>query len=213
MKLKSIATIINHAFNYVIKTSNQYKIDESHALKHSMEVYNYANKIYKNELNLNPYLDNQKEIIYASAILHDMCDKKYMSEFEGIDNIKKYMSGYMCNNDLNIVGNIISTMSYSKVIKSGFTDLAEYQMAYHIVREADLLASYDVDRAIIYGIYKEDLNYSDSLKRSIDIFENRVFKYISNNLFVTNYSKKEAIKLHIKALDDIQKLKEIILYP
>ena len=41
---------INTAFRLVIELSRQYNIDESHALKHSMEVYGYAKKIMKTEL-------------------------------------------------------------------------------------------------------------------------------------------------------------------
>ena len=39
---------------------------------------------------------------------------------------------------------IVDTMSYNKVITSGFPYHGEYQRAYHIVREADLLAGYDL---------------------------------------------------------------------
>ena len=212
MRLKPIASVISHAFSYVIKTSRMFNIDESHSLKHSMEVYNYANKIYQNELITHPMLEKQKEIIYVSAILHDMCDKKYMSERQGLMMIKKYMLDYMPVSNLDIVTNIISTMSYSKVKANGYPKLDEYQLAYHIVREADLLAAYDVDRTVIYGIYKEGLPYDKSLQRASQLFEMRILKYIDDNLFVTDYSKKEAVKLHIKADIDLENLKKIICY-
>ena len=44
MKLQYVNNILNAAFNYVILTSKNYNIDESHSLKHSIEVFNYANK-------------------------------------------------------------------------------------------------------------------------------------------------------------------------
>ena len=82
----TLINIINHAFNYVLKTSNVLNIDESHGLKHSMDVYNFASKIYENEVINSPYLKEQREIIYVSAILHDMCDKKYITEKIGLED-------------------------------------------------------------------------------------------------------------------------------
>jgi hypothetical protein len=210
MKVMSLINIINQAFNYVLKTSNVLNIDESHGLKHSMDVYNIASKIYENEVINSPYLIEQREIIYVSAILHDMCDKKYITEKKGLDMIKKHMNTCMTNSNLDIVGNIISTMSYSKVKLNGYPDLGEYQLAYHIVREADLLSAYDIDRCIIYGMYKDNINYDEALIRALGLFNNRVLKYRSDNLFVTNYSKKESVKLHLKAVNDMDTLKKIL---
>ena len=36
-----LTTLMNRAFQYVNKTTEIYKIDESHGLKHSMEVFGY----------------------------------------------------------------------------------------------------------------------------------------------------------------------------
>jgi hypothetical protein len=210
MKVMSLINIINHAFNYVVKTSNVLNIDESHGLKHSMDVYNIANKIYENEVINSPYLKEQREIIYVSAILHDMCDKKYITEKTGLDMIKNHMNTCMTSSNLDIVGNIISTMSYSKVKSNGYPDLGDYQLAYHIVREADLLSAYDIDRCIIYGMYKDNINYQEALIRAIILFNKRVLNYRSDELFVTNYSKIESIKLHLKAVNDIDILKKIL---
>ena len=141
MKLQYVNNILNAAFNYVILTSKNYNIDESHSLKHSIEVFNYASKIYDSEINKNILLEKQKEVIQMSAILHDMCDKKYMDEKVGIQNMNNYMKDLMNPTDLRVVSDIISTMSYSKVKKYGYPNLEEYQLAYHIVREADLLSA------------------------------------------------------------------------
>jgi len=206
----SLSYLINHAFNYVIETSNLYKIDESHALKHSMEVFRFAKNIYESEVINNPLLEQQKEIIYISAIGHDMCDKKYMNEKEGVIKYQKYLLDYMKPNDLIILGKIISTMSYSKVQINGFPDLGEYQLAYHIVREADLLAAYDIDRCIMYKMNKDNCEYTEALKEAIHLFDTRVFKMRKDKLFKTNYSKKESLKLHKKALKNVESLKNLI---
>jgi len=208
MKIMSLFNLINHSFNYVTKTCNLLNIDESHGLKHSMDVFHIANKIYDNEVINNSFLKDQQDIIFVAAILHDMCDKKYIEEKIGIEMIKNYMSNSMDNKKLDIVENIISTMSYSKVKKNGYPNLGEYQLAYHIVREADLLSAYDIDRCIIYGMYKDNINYDESLKRAMELFDSRIFKYRSDDLFITDFSKKESLVLHLKAENDIEYLKK-----
>ena len=210
MQILSLIHLINLGFRYVIKTSDYYKIDESHALKHSIEVFNFAKKIYESELIENPYLETQKEIIYMAAIGHDMCDKKYMIEEEGITNYKNFLSDQMKPNDIEIMGKIIETMSYSKVKIHGYPNLNEYQLAYHIVREADLLSAYDIDRCIIYGIYVEKLDYYTALKRAIELFEKRVLTYRSDNLFITKFSQHESLKMHEKAIQELDFLKKNI---
>jgi len=202
--------LINRGFRYVMETCDIHKIDESHALKHSMEVYNFAKKIYESELVKNSYLEEQQEIIYMTAIGHDMCDKKYMNETEGILKYQKYISEYIKPTDVEIIGKIIGTMSYSKVKINGYPDLKEYQLAYHIVREADLLSAYDIDRCVIYGMYVEKLEYDEAVKRAIELFESRVLKYRSDNLFITKYSKKESFKKHNNAKRNLDFLKKTV---
>ena len=205
-----LVNLINHSFKYVIDTSNHFKIDESHALKHSMEVYGFAKRIYESEIKKNPQLEEQREIIYTAAIGHDMCDKKYMDEKEGIERYKHYLTNYMPSNDLDVMGKIIGTMSYSKVKANGYPDLGKYQLAYHIVREADLLAAYDIDRCIMYSMYKESVGYSEGLQRALELFDNRVFRMRQDRLFKTEYSKRESLKLHKKAKKEVDSLKNLL---
>jgi len=209
----SVVNLINIGFKYVVDTSQLYKIDESHAVKHSMEVYRLAKKIYESEVKNNPYLEKQKEIIYMASIGHDMCDKKYMNEKEGILRYQTHLSEYMIPSDLEKMAQIIGTMSYSKVKVNGYPNLGEYQLAYHIVREADLLAAYDIDRCIMYRMYNNSHNnitYSEALVEALDLFDYRVFKMRKDKLFVTNYAKRESLKLHRKALKDVESLSELL---
>jgi HD superfamily phosphodiesterase len=206
MKLTKIVDLLNVAFNYVKITSKTLNIDESHALKHSMETFNYASTIYNNEIKENSFLSQQKDIIFVSSILHDMCDKKYINEELGVKMIKNYMENFMPSQKLNVVIDIITKMSYSKVKVNGYPNLGEYQLAYHIVRESDLLCSYDIDRCIIYGMYIEKLCYSEAVLRAMELFEDRVFKYKEKNLFVTEISKNISSDLELKTIEDIKKL-------
>ena len=198
--------VVNAAFRYVINTSNKHAIDESHAIKHSMDVFHYANKIIKAEFPNNRFLEQQTDIISVSAIVHDMCDKKYVNENAGIIEMDNFMKDYMNLPQREMVSNIVHTMSYSKVKTNGYPNLGAYQLAYHIVREADLLSAYDIERSIIYGMMKQQLSYTDALQRALELFEHRVLKYRSDNLFVTDYSKYESLLLHNKCLSDIEDL-------
>lgn len=202
----TLINLINAGFKYVVETSKLYNIDESHALKHSMEVYGLAKKIYDSEQLKTPHLEQQQSIIFMAAIGHDMCDKKYMDENEGIEKYKNYLSEYMSASELEIMGQIIGTMSYSKVKLNGFPKLGEYQTAYHIVREADLMAAYDIDRCIIYTMYRDNCSYTDALKIAVELFDNRVFRMRQDRLFKTAYSKKESLKMHKKAKKDVEGL-------
>jgi hypothetical protein len=139
-----------------------------------------------------------------------MCDKKYMDEKDGIIRYKNHLSNLMSSSDLEIMGKIIGTMSYSKVKTNGYPDLGEYQLAYDIVREADLLSAYDIDRCIMYSMYKESVEYSEGLKRALELFDNRVFRMRQDHLFKTEYSRRESLKLHKKAKNDVESLKNIL---
>ncbi len=196
-------TIIDKAFELVMILCKKFNIDESHSLKHSMEVYNFALRIYESELPMNSYLEEQKDIIVVAAILHDTIDKKYVVEEDGIEEIRKCLNDVMTPEKLSVIFQIITTMSYSTVKKNGFPLLGDYQLAYHIVREADLLAAYDIDRCIMYSMYKKNENYLKALDTAIVLFEHRVFRHRKDRLFVTNYSKKLSVKLHKKAKKDI----------
>ena len=205
-----LMNLLNRGFKYVVETSKLYNIDESHSLKHSMEVFGYAKKIYDDEVKNNLLLEKQKNIIYMAAIGHDMCDKKYMDEKEGITRYQTYLSNVMLPSELEIMGKIIATMSYSKVKANGYPNLGDYQLAYHIVREADLLAAYDIDRCIIYKMYHDKSDYNVALEDAFNLFDTRVFKMREDGLFKTQFSKNESLTLHIKALKEVNNLKTIL---
>jgi hypothetical protein len=188
----------------------KHSIDESHSLGHSMEVVHYTNRIYTDNVIKYPELHNQAAVIYTAAIIHDMCDKKYLDQKDGIHQINDLLKHKMNYHEIDKVDKIISTMSYSTVKKNGYPDLGNYQMAYHIVREADLLTAYDFDRSIIYHMYKTDGDFLKSYENAIDLFNNRVLKHHTDNLFITDYSKKKGLELHEKALIQMNTWQKII---
>ena len=192
--------LLSSLFNFVITTSKKYAIDESHGIMHSMNVLNYAHNIYNSEVVKNSYIKDYERIIYISAILHDMCDKKYINEEEGMRHIEEFLNDKISIEEISTINKIISTMSYSKVKVYGFPDLGNHQLAYHIVRESDLLTAYDFDRCVIYKMRTSDADLDTSYTDAIKLFNERVFKHNIDNLFITEYSKVESVKLHNNAL-------------
>ena len=79
--------LISKLFSFIAYMTKKHSIDESHGLSHSMSVLNYAYNNYETNLVNNTYLKDQEKIILVSALIHDLCDKKYMSETDGMKEI------------------------------------------------------------------------------------------------------------------------------
>ena len=201
--------IINQALNLVTKLSGLYNIDESHSLRHSLDVFHNACEIYQNEIFTSPFLKQQQNEIFCSAILHDMCDKKYTDQSSALKLINFNMQNYLNSEEMDIMNNIVTQMSYSHVKENGYPNLENFNLAFHIVREADLLAAYDVERCFVYKMKNEKNSYETTYPDVISLFENRILKYIDDELFVTDYSKSKARKLHDSAAQRLDEIKKI----
>jgi len=206
--------LLTKLLHFVMLISYKYNIDESHSLGHSLDVLNYANNIYESELPHNPQLKLDERAIYVSAIIHDMCDKKYVDQEEGLYNIQQFLKEKMTFSEIKTVKNIISTMSYSHVQNNGFPELGDKQLAYNIVREADLLTAYDFNRCMLYKLYRQpSATIDDVFEDARDLFNVRILKYGDNGLFTTDYAKKEAFNLHGQSLVQINNWKKILKKP
>jgi HD superfamily phosphodiesterase len=202
--------ILPALIRFIQTTTFKYNIDESHGISHSMNVLYYTNQIYQSLLPLHSKLHDQEIVIFTSALIHDMCDKKYIKENEGLQQIQSFLTYKISKPEISAIEKIITTMSYSKVKKEGYPILDDYQIAYHIVREADLLSAYDIDRSIIYHLHKSPGNFIDSYKNARDLFDNRVLQHHNDDLFITDYSKKKGNELHHQALEKIKSWDQII---
>lgn len=191
---------LSDLFTFVLMMSSKYNIDTSHSEKHSMDILHFADENYRSQLEDFPYLNKQVNVIYSAAVLHDMCDKKYMNQDEGIKEIEQFLKYSLKPEELYYTKRIMETMSYSTVKKNGFPDLGNYQQAYHIVRESDLLASYDFDRSIIYNMHKGN-NLTSSYNNALELFNNRVFNYNRDRLFKSNYALQNSLSLSFKAVN------------
>lgn len=204
---------LSNLISFVLVTIKKYEIDESHGLSHSMDVLYNAHNILESELEKHPTLEQYRNIILTSAVLHDMCDKKYVVEKEGIENIQEFLTDRMNAQEMEAAVNIMTTMSYSKVKKVGYPDFGEYQLAYHVVREADLLAAYDFDRCMIYSIHQNKYDINRAFDNAYQLFNERVLRHHQDNLFITDYAKKESIKLHVQSTTRIDSWKKILNRP
>lgn len=194
---------LNNIFCFILKNCQKHNIDETHGIRHSMECFQYAQNIYHEERMKMPQIEKKEHIIYTSSLLHDMCDHKYFdNDDEGVKIVSDFL---MINNypshDVCEIMKIVNTMSYSKVKQKGFPTFknALEDKSYHIVREADLLCAYDVDRCILYDMYNRKNTFDYSLNRSIDLFNVRMFRHYDDGLFTTSYAFREGKHLEDKA--------------
>ena len=182
---------LSKLFQFVIAVSNRHNIDESHSLGHSMRVFHFAEQIIAEEpiYISNPViLKDHLPIIQAASILHDTCDKKYRNEKEGLVEIGDFLTPIMPSHQIVETIRIIENMSYSKVTKYGMPNLGEYQTAFNVVREADLLDAYDFDRSMIYHMQRNTKSVEDAYYDAYNLFEKRVFKHYDDKLLFTNYA-------------------------
>jgi len=202
--------LLTNLVKFIIITIRKYNIDESHGLSHSLNVLYNAYNIYSSELPKNSFLKDQERVILVSTLVHDMCDKKYMSQDDGINEIELFLNTKISQEEIEVTKKIISTMSYSTVKKNGFPELNNYQLAYNIVREADLLAAIDFDRCMVYDLFTRTGNINDAYENALKLFEVRVLKHEEDNLYITEYSKNQDKILKQLAIQRINSWNKII---
>lgn len=193
---------LNKLFQFVMAISKRYDIDESHGLGHSMRVFQFAERIAREEVKYvqNPeILVEQHSVIQAAAILHDTCDRKYRVVENGLSEIGELISPLMLPDKVDATMRIIDNMSYSKIKVKGMPDLGEYQTAFNVVREADLLDAYDFDRSMIYHMHRNGKTLEESYEDACDLFEKRVFKHVDDGLLTTRYAMNQHAILSRKA--------------
>ena len=144
--------LLSKLLKYISITSVKYQIDDSHSTLHAMNTLYHSMNMVREEIPQKPFLKNQEKIIYTCALLHDMVDAKYVNTDSAMIRLRTHFRNEFHPEELNTIEKILTTMSYSKVKRHGYPNLGEYQTAYHIVRESDLLGSYDFDRSMVYKI-------------------------------------------------------------
>ena len=194
---------LNELFQFVLAISKKHNIDESHSLGHSMRVFQFAERIAREEVKYvqNPgTLIEQHSVIQAAAILHDTCDRKYRVVADGLSEIGELLSPLMPLDKIDATLHIINSMSYSKIQANGMPYMGEYRTAFNVVREADLLDAYDFDRSMIYHMHHNGQPLQESYEDACELFETRVLKHADDGLLVTRYAMNQHEILSQKAI-------------
>jgi HD superfamily phosphodiesterase len=188
--------MIENSLKIVKEYSIQHNIDQSHNEHHSKEVLFWALDIL--ERDPQPLFPKQElEIIIQSCILHDLIDAKYLPNPSFVIN---YLSTLHPPESVDIIMKIMDTMSYSKIYKNGRVEYPEwilnssYGRAFHVVREADLLSSYNIARMIEYR-QAQQMSQDDIKEEIHELYKNRMSCLIENNHFVHNQSRARAEQL------------------
>jgi len=178
-----------------------------------MAILRTTHELYEEEVKQHPLLKQYEKVIYVASTIHDMCDKKYMDQADGIKEIDAFLNEDLSPTDMNLVKLIISTMSYSYVKANGFPVTGPYKHAYHIVREADLLTAYDFDRCMIYNMHRKNGNVEEAFQEATALFQNRVLRHNDDELFTLASSRKKSLILETRALAQIDTWKRLIKNP
>jgi len=191
--------MLDKLFKFVADTCAEFGIDESHGLTHAIQVYRYGMEIYDQVLESKPQIDELYQVIVCGCVLHDMCDYKYMDEKVGVVRIVKLLNDLSITQcEINLIIQIITTMSYTKIKAHGFPkfETPNSTLGFNIVREADLLAAYDFDRSVVYAMECKGMEWTQANKETVRYFTSRVLTQIPDGLFTIPSALSVAIKLH-----------------
>ncbi len=114
--------------------------DESHDISHAIRVASTALEIHNSMEKF--LLLNSRNIVYLSAMVHDIVDYKYNNEEECQRKgkfIEQHLHKYLTDEEITIVFAIINNISFSKEKAGKTIDLGKYQVLRDIVSDADKL--------------------------------------------------------------------------
>jgi len=203
-------------WEFVAQRCAEHGIDDSHGLIHSKATVMWAKLLLDSFEDVSA--EERKFALYGAA-LHDMCDSKYMDVSAGQAQIRSWLldsAGGWSVEDADALIGVIGTTSYSKLKKACvvgedgkvvivYPEHGKWQRAYHIIRHADLLDAYIVERCMLYNehIYPT-MSAEESWARVIRIFDDRVFKYVSDGWLFYPAALALVPELEAAARDDIR---------
>jgi hypothetical protein len=199
-------------YKFVEQCSKEYGIDESHGLIHSKATVEWAKLLIAAEID--PVSPEETRMIFYSAALHDMCDAKYTDVEKAGQNIHDWLTteAKWDASDADALIGIVFSTSYSKLKKQAlengglpiYPHHGKWQRAYHIVRHADLLEAYKVRRCMLYTRHRLPCETDEGYWRIVqEVFDNRVFKYISDGWLTLPKAIEFAKVLEVQAVADL----------
>jgi len=190
---RSLITTINHSFRYM-------KNNPKNNPKEALTMFHFAKNICDSELLNNPYLEQHKEIIYASTIGHQL----QLQDKNEVMKYQHHLSEIIPLSEVVVIGEIINAQPHFQRLIPG-----EYRLAHTIVRESYLLSLYNVNKCMNDNIINHKMDYISASKATINVFESYLLKLLPiSDVFVTTYSRKKASQLFIKAFEQVNELKQ-----
>lgn len=217
----SFVSLINRSLSIIEYHSKIYKIDDSHNHIHSKEVLYYTNEILKDEQVLSK---DEIYIIVLASLFHDVIDSKYISDspIQKKQLLMTYLSEFFIPDEIfNEIWFIINNMSYSKTIKYDkffepfyetpkSIESYQYKRAFNIVRNADLLASYNLKRSFEYNNYKmlkenQNIDIMDIYNEVLSLYLRRMDKLRKNNILSLDNEKIDLLSFQLEQ-ESLEKL-------
>ncbi len=158
--------LIQRSIPIVKRHGEKYNIDESHNHLHSLEVVHYCMELMNVEKDLTK---QEKKIAILGSLFHDTIDSKYVGD-EGSDEMMRELLHQVVGKRDTCVDSVILFSKYLSYSKTVFRrdDGSQYfklpsevkghpqLRAYHMIRNADLLSSYNLKRCIVYRSFKNE---------------------------------------------------------
>jgi len=175
-------------YTFIDDFCKEHNIDPSHDVTHSRDCVRFVEKLMDWSFN-----EDEKEMARYASALHDCVDKKYVDVVEASHHILGFLTsiGWSDERAEELLA-MVTTMSYSKLKaemvdgKPVFPDHGKWNRVYHVVRQADLLCSYHVHRC--YQYQKRIHPEWDEVTHWVRVeamFQDRMFKYMTNGWFVS----------------------------
>jgi len=175
-------------------------VDESHNHKHSEEVLFWSNEIMR-RMDPNELKRWEIEMIGNCCILHDLLDRKYnIRGAEGAVASHLGRIGYTHEMTRTMI-DIMTSISYHKTVHRTGTTFPEwihdgFWNVYHIVRESDLLASFNLWRIIEFGRHQRGITNPDILSNdAITMFLDRMDTLIEKGAFMLSIEIAQSLRL------------------
>lgn len=176
-------------------------VDESHNHRHSEEVLFWSNEIMRRRVDTKELSRWEIEMIGHCCILHDLLDQKYdLPGAEGAVATHLRRLGFT-HEMTKIMIDIMTSMSYHKTVHRTGVSFPEwindgYWHVYHIVRESDLLASFNLSRMIEFGRHRRGITDPDILSdHAITMFLDRMDTLIEKGAFILSTEIAQSLRL------------------
>lgn len=217
MRLLSFLYLVPLVDKFVFDKCDQYRIDYSHDLHHSHMVHELGSLIADRDYY---FSKKQREMLYLSCMLHDMCNPDYTPRTQSILEISNFLQK-KCGVSAVVhdaVTSIITTMSYHDYedqLPPWFLKEKDVRDVYRVANEANLLTCYNLKRLIHYKREKEGLIYSSDIYHGLhETIDTRISKMLEKDLFQSPTAKKIAEKWHCELCEEVfPRLAQDDIYP